>query len=86
MVKKPQGVENCAEQAAEVCERVQEWQAAFKGAVSERLWEKVMEDLDKLIKPEDIEKFSTSQVVRKAVAVSGEHLEKDASKTPNQTD
>ena len=45
-----------------------------------------MDDLEKLIKPEDIQKLTTSQVVRKAVAVSGSHREKDATNTPTQTE
>ena len=45
-----------------------------------------MEDLDKLIKPEDVQKFAASEMVRRAVAVLGEHLEKVSDKTPSQTD
>ena len=45
-----------------------------------------MDDLEKLIKPEDIQKLTTSQLVRKAVAVLGSHRDKDATNTPTQTE
>ena len=51
-----------------------------------RLWEKLMEDLDKLIKSEDVQKFASSEMVTRAVAVLGQHMEKDGPKTPSQMD
>ena len=45
-----------------------------------------MEDLDKLITPENVQKFASSEMVRRAVAVLGQHMEKDGPKTPSQTD
>ena len=58
IVERPQSLEGYAEQAAEIREQVQEWQAAFRVAVNERHWEKLMEDLDKLIESEDVQKFA----------------------------
>ena len=86
IVERPQSLKGYAEQAAEIREQVQEWQAAFRVAVSERRWEKLKEDLDKLIKPEDVQKFASSEMVRRAVAVLGQHMGKDGPKTPSQTD
>ncbi|KAK3733046.1 hypothetical protein QZH41_000592 [Actinostola sp. cb2023] len=86
MVEKPEGLEECKEDANKIREQVQEWMCSMKGPVATRKWEKLMEDLEKLIKPEDIQKFDKCDHARSAVSTLGKCMEKDAPKTATQAD
>jgi len=86
VVEKPEGLEECKEDANKIREQVQEWMCSMKGPVATRKWEKLMEDLEKLIKPEDIQKFDKCDHARSAVSTLGKCMEKDAPKTATQAD
>ncbi|KAK3720320.1 hypothetical protein QZH41_020401 [Actinostola sp. cb2023] len=86
VVEKPEGLEECKEDANKIREQVQEWMCSMKGPVATRKWEKLMEDLEKLIKPEDIQKFDKCYHARSAVSTLGKCMEKHAPKTATQAD
>lgn len=51
----------CAETVGEVREQVTEWTCSYKALFTERRWEKQVEELQKLVTPEAIQKFDKSQ-------------------------
>ena len=84
IVEKPRCLKTYIEQALKVREQVQEWMCSYKKPLAERRWEKSMEDLKKLITPDQIQAFDKSEQARKAVSVLGTHMAK--SEMPSQSD
>ncbi|EDO34472.1 predicted protein [Nematostella vectensis] len=60
VVEKLEDLKLTEEHVTKVRVQVQEWSASFKKPFKERRWEKHQEDLEKLITPEDVQKFSKS--------------------------
>ena len=48
-----------------------QWSKSYRKLVRDRFWEKRMEDLSKLRSPEQIQKFESSELARKAVSALG---------------
>ncbi|EDO27707.1 predicted protein [Nematostella vectensis] len=84
VVEKLEDLKLTEEHVTKVRVQVQEWSASFKKPFKERRWEKHQEDLEKLITPEDVQKFSKSASVRAAISTLGRYMEKEGS--PGQTD
>ncbi|EDO28775.1 predicted protein [Nematostella vectensis] len=84
VVEKLEDLKLTEEHVTKVRVQVQEWSASFKKPFKERRWEKHQEDLEKLITPEDVQKFSKSAPVRAAISTLGRYMEKEGS--PGQTD
>lgn len=63
-----------------------QWSKSYHKLVKDRFWEKRMEDMAKLRKPEDIQKYSSSEVARTAVSILGQYQDKPQGTMSSQTE
>ena len=65
-------LETTASQLVRLSEQVKLWARSCRKMMQDRFWEKRIEDIAKLKKPQDIKEFDTSKVARNAVKILGE--------------
>ena len=53
-------------------DQVKLWARSYRKLTQDRFWEKRMEDMSNMKKPQDVKKFDTSEVARNAVKILGE--------------
>ena len=58
----------------------------IKITLAERRWEKLVDNLEKLITPEEIQNFDKSEQARQAESALGRYMEKTAQAMPTQSD
>ena len=63
-----------------------QWSKSYHKLVKDRFWEKRMDDMAKLRKPEDIREYSSSEVARAAVSMLGLYQEKPQGTVPSQAE
>ena len=84
IVEKPRSLETYIEEASKVRDQVQEWMCSYRKPLAERRWEKSMDDLKKLITPDQIQAFDKCEQARKAISVLGTYMTKN--EIPSQSD
>ena len=84
--EKPDGVAATEEQLSLLSEQVKLWNKSIQRLVKGRFWEKRMDDLSSLRKPEQIKAFDLSTVAREAVKVLGKFQDKSSVDAPSNAE
>ena len=74
------------EQLSCLSAQVKLWNKSIQKLVKSRFWEKRMDDLSSLRKPEQIKEFDLSTVAREAVKVLGKFQEKSSVDAPSNAE
>ena len=81
--EKPEGVVASEEQLSRLSSQVKLWNKSFQRLIKNRFWEKRMDDLNSLRKPEQIKQFDLSTVAGEAVKVLGQFQDKPSVDAPS---
>ena len=86
MVENPSEITKKQDDVRKLKEQVQEWQTSYNAPIAQRRWQKQMQDLEKLITPNDVQTFEKSDHAREAVSTLGQSMEKQKSFPPTQSE
>ena len=69
--EEPNEISATKDQIVTLEEKMRRWAASYKKSTKKRVWQRMEEDIAKIITPEDVRKFETSKAARNAITLLG---------------